>query len=151
MESTTNPKRASSNGRDRPSRHLRLLSLMLAALTAVGTVAVCTGTAAALPPGYRPNGCTLSPDRGVIPVYYDFKGACDRHDYCYDEMWFGGGEVGRSGCDSLFLTEMRAWCHSRYGAWWLSIQRAKCDGVAWTYYGAVRNFGRSYFNNPYKN
>lgn len=107
--------------------------------------------AAALPPGYQPNGCTWSPDRGWYPTYYDFKNVCNRHDYCYDEMWFGGGENGRARCDSLFLDEARGWCNNYYGAWWLSVERAKCNGVAWTYYGAVRQFGQPYFNNPYRN
>ncbi len=126
----------------------------LAVTGALAAMALAFGAApaAALPANYKPNGCTWSPDRGWYPTYYDFKNVCNRHDYCYDEMWFGGGESGRARCDSLFLDEARGWCNSYYRAWWWSAERAKCNGVAWTYYGVVRQSGKwGYFNNPYKN
>lgn len=108
-----------------------------------------------LPPGYAPNGCTLSPDRGVTPTapptYYDFKDKCNRHDYCYDELWYGGGENGRAKCDSNFRREMRGWCANQYRGRVLYFQRNECYKMAQIYYGAVRAFGKDYFDNPNKN
>ncbi len=84
-------------------------------------------------------------------MYYDFKNTCNRHDYCYDEMWFGSGEAGRQGCDSLFLNELRGWCNRYYSAWWNAAARTSSHGVAWSYYLVVRQVGSRYFNNPYRN
>ena len=135
----------------------RVIRLAVALLLTVGmsvtlaSLGASPASAATLPAGYAPNGCTLSPDRGWYPTYYDFKNSCNGHDYCYDQMWFGGGETGRAACDSWFLGSMTGWCNSYYSPWWAAVQRAQCNGVAWTYYTVVRNFGQSYFNNPYKN
>lgn len=127
-----------------------LLKLTLAAVLSVMalTVAVAPASAAALPPGYKPNGCTLSPDRGWAPTYYDFKSICNTHDYCYDETWYGANENGRAQCDSRFLNEMRGWCNNYYASWRKTAERVKCNGVAWAYYLAVRAAGRPFFNNP---
>ena len=40
---------------------------------------------------HRPgtNGCTLSPDSGYAPVYYNFHDACDAHDICYGTKPYG--------------------------------------------------------------
>ena len=127
------------------------LTILAVLIAMVGLLTVTIDSAEALPAGYAPNGCTLSPDRGWWPVYYDFKAQCNRHDYCYDEMWYGNSADGRRRCDETFLNEMRGWCNWYYGAWWLTVERGKCHGVAWTYYTAVRNLGGPYFNNPYKN
>jgi hypothetical protein len=128
-----------------------VFSLVTAAAAAFPIVGLTSSVEAALPPGYKPNGCTLSPDRGVVPVYYDFKNVCNRHDYCYDELWYGGGENGRARCDATFLSEMEAWCNNQYRGSLLTFPRSQCKGVAGVYYTAVRNLGRSYFNNPWKN
>lgn len=128
-----------------------VLALVVAFALTLAMLGVSASTASALPRGYQPNGCTLSPDRGWYPTYYDFKSSCNSHDYCYDEMWFGGGENGRAGCDNWFLNSMRGWCSGSYSSWWQAVDRTKCYGVAVAYYGAVRNLGRPYFNNPYLN
>lgn len=132
---------------------LRRTVFGLAAVAAAASpvVGLANTAEAALPPGYRPNGCTLSPDRGVVPVYYDFKNICNRHDYCYDEMWYGAGENGRAACDRTFLSEMEAWCNSFYRGVLLTFPRSQCKGVAAIYFTAVRNLGRPYFNNPARN
>lgn len=130
----------------------RGVAMLLCVLAVLGFGVVAGGQpASALPAGYAPNGCTLSPDRGWYPTYYDFKQQCNRHDYCYDEMWYGNSEAGRKACDDTFLREMVGWCSGYYRAWWLAVQRNQCAGVAGVYYVAVRNLGSSYFNNPYKN
>lgn len=137
----------------RSTTGLRRMMLTLVAALAVGAPFAIgvTAEAKSVPAGYKPNGCTLSPDRGVVPVYYDFKNQCNRHDYCYDELWYGAGENGRARCDQTFLSEMVGWCNSYYGAWYAAWHRGQCTNVAVVYYTAVRNLGRSYFDNPYKN
>lgn len=126
-------------------------------VTVLGIAALLLATPAvaakkkALPPGYAPNGCTWSPDRGVFPTYYNFKQACNRHDYCYDQLWYGGGETGRLRCDRYFRDEMRSWCSKEYRSIGRQKSRYKCYGVAEVYYRAVRRFGKSYFDNPAKN
>lgn len=128
-----------------------IIGLAIAAmLSMAGPVAEATAKVT-LPAGYHANGCTMSPDRGWFPIYYDFKNVCNRHDYCYDELWFGSGEKGRKRCDSQFLAEARGWCNKRYKSAVLAADRVACRGVAWVYYKAVRLFGKSYFNNPSKN
>ena len=133
----------------RPQRR-RVAALVVALLT-ISLSVVLAPSAAAVPAGYRPNGCTFSPDRGVVPVYYDFKEACNAHDYCYDDLWYGGGENGRAACDTYFVNRMSGWCNNYYRAWYLSVQRAQCGGVAQAYDRAVRLFGGPYFNNPHLN
>ena len=128
-----------------------ITSLVAGLLVAIGLSVVAAPSAAAVPAGYRPNGCTLSPDRGLVPVPYDFKSACNDHDYCYDDLWYGGGENGRYACDIFFVNRMSAWCNSYYGAWYLAWQRGQCGLTAQVYYAAVRQFGGPYFNNPNKN
>ena len=124
-----------------------MMLVSFGALAALSTPA----EAKALPPGWAPNGCTLSPDFGFVPTYYWFKGACNRHDYCYDELWYGGGESGRKACDDNFLREMNGWCNAQYPSLWQTFMRNQCKGVALVYYAAVRNLGQPYFDNPYKN
>jgi hypothetical protein len=134
------------------SKGRKIIAMAALISASLGVMVLTSGsTALALPVGYAPNGCTWSPDSSWVPVYYNFKSQCNRHDYCYDEMWFGGGENGRKGCDDLFLREMQGWCNNYYGAWWASGNRVICRGVASTYYNTVRLVGSSYFNNPYKN
>lgn len=91
------------------------------------------------------NGCSNSPDSSYFPVYYNFHGACDRHDYCYHYHYYGDGYYGRLGCDSEFLGNMRNSCYNRYPHWYQVGTRYTCYGVASTYYTAVRAFGGSHF------
>lgn len=135
------------------ARHSRrtlrsLLTAFVALMAVAGLMVVAAPAASAVPPGYRPNGCTLSPDRGWTPVYFDFKSACDAHDYCYDDMWYGPGENGRYACDIYFVNRMSAWCNNTYSAWYLAWERGKCGALAQVYFGAVRVAGKPYFNNP---
>lgn len=126
-----------------------ILTLAVSLALSVAVLGTSASSASALPPGYQPNGCTWSPDRGIYPVVYDFKAACDKHDYCYDEMWYGGGEKGRLACDKRFRELMREWCSGRYSGGARPL--LKCFGVAQVYYAVVRKAGKSYFNNPNKN
>lgn len=133
----------------------RLLPLVLAIVTSLGSAVVVGDTASAH--GAGANGCTLSPDSLSFPVYYNFHDQCDRHDWCYDQLWFGwgwynptnGGWTGRLACDNMFHNEMRGWCGRQYS--WNWAARYSCYGVAATYYTAVRNLGAPYFANPYLN
>lgn len=134
---------------------LRRVLLGLLAAAAVITPLAATPRPARppkqLPSWWRPNGCTLSPDSMVWPIYYDFKNICNRHDYCYDEMWYGGGEAGREKCDRTFLNEMNNWCTNQYGGVMNTGRKMSCQAVAATYYGAVRKFGKLFFNNLWLN
>ncbi len=124
-------------------------------------VLIFAGSVATAPPalahGAGSNGCTLSPDSSSIPVYYNFHNQCDRHDWCYDRLWYGlgwynpfnGGWTGRLACDNMFLREMAAWCGNYYPT--NVTRRVACVGVASAYYTAVRNFGGPFFNNPWLN
>ncbi|MFV0306673.1 MAG: phospholipase A2 [Desertimonas sp.] len=147
---TTTPDESGRSGSvRRPVRWWRLVAFgaMLIALTLGGMAATTDGTAEAH--GAGANGCTLSPDSLSWPVYYNFHHQCDRHDWCYDQLWFGGGYWGRLGCDNMFHREMRSWCAGQYR--WNLPARYACYGVAATYYTAVRKFGGPYFNNPWLN
>ena len=131
-------------------------SLLLASSFAVtANLAFSAATAEALPPGYSPNGCTTGP---VQPGYNEtFRCQCNRHDYCYDELWYGwgwynptnGGWTGRLACDNLFHSEMRAKCGTDYS--WSWPRRYACYTAAAAYYQAVRTFGAPFFANPYLN
>ena len=90
--------------------------------------------------GSYQNGCTLSPDSGYAPVYFNFHNACDWHDLCYHYHW-----RTRKGCDDGFHARMRTWCYNRYDAWWQVPARYDCYGVAATYYSAVRTFGWAFW------
>ena len=121
---------------------------VLAALLVIGATA-----SPAAAHGNGSNGCSLSPDSGRFPVAYDFHGACDRHDRCYDELWFGKGTydllnygwTGRLACDGVFLQEMRTSCRIGHGP---GLARKACEAIARTYFIAVRTFGASHFDNP---
>lgn len=96
--------------------------------------------------GANQNGCTLSPDSGVVSgVYFNFHNSCDWHDQCYAYKWYGNSSSGRLACDQGFRTRMRGWCSSAYSAWYLAYHRSVCNGVAETYYQAVRTFGGAFF------
>lgn len=131
-------------------------SLLLACSISIGASAVLSATPAeALPAGYSPNGCTTGP---IQPGYNEtFRGQCNRHDYCYDELWYGwgwynplnGGWTGRLSCDNLFHSEMRTKCANDFS--WSWSRRYACYGAALVYYQAVRSFGGPFFANPYLN
>jgi hypothetical protein len=123
----------------------RWLATAAAAITlGTGGAVVATGAvASAHEPGT--NGCTLSPDVGYVPVYYNFHRSCDRHDLCYMNKPYGDSEAGRKMCDDAFRAHMKGWCNGYYDAWWQAPARVACRGVADVYYTAVRTFGGPFF------
>lgn len=137
----------------RSSRYQRALAATLAAALAAFAVAmIATPAASAHGPGT--NGCTFVDDSGR---YFDFHAACDRHDLCYDQLWFGKfpyirgvGYIGRLACDELWRREMNASCRARYPNR-DDRRRGYCYAVAATYYAGVRAGGGPFFDNPYLN
>lgn len=88
--------------------------------------------------GINHDHCTSSPDK---PAGYDFRSACDMHDYGYGLI--GNTYVGyghyldrnrKSEVDDVFYTTLRDYTCSAY---WL---KSVCRGIAWTYRKAV-NYG----------
>ena len=118
-------------------------ALLTITLGTGGAVLATGDVASAHEPGT--NGCTLSPDVGYVPVYYDFHRSCDRHDLCYVTKRFGDSSAGRKACDDAFRAGMTRWCNGYYDAWWQSPLRVACRGVAGVYYHAVRAFGGPFF------
>ena len=122
-------------------RRVAMVAVAIGAVTGVGVVAPTV--AAAHGPGT--NGCSLSPDVGYVPVYYDFHDSCDTHDLCYGQKRFGNSSAGRKACDDQFRGNMKGWCNWYYSAWYTAPARSACRGVADTYYAAVRTFGGPFF------
>lgn len=73
--------------------------------------------------------CTSSPDQYL---WADFRGACARHDMCFDFGW-----QSRQGCNNTFRSNLRAECLATYPSWWQSPARSDCYGVADIYWAAV--------------
>ncbi|MBD1841189.1 hypothetical protein H6F78_19565 [Coleofasciculus sp. FACHB-64] len=84
------------------------------------------------------NGCSYVPDR-VLGVF-SFGQACNNHDICYSS----GSGISRKVCDDRFLQEMQQYCNNTYS--WYNPQRWPCRGLARTYYEAVKQFSKSYYN-----
>jgi hypothetical protein len=125
-------------------KRLLFTTLVAIGLGSGGAMLAVEGVASAHEPGT--NGCTLSPDVGYVPVYYNFHRSCDGHDLCYRDKPYGDTSAGRKACDDAFRADMRAWCNGRYGHWWQFPPRVTCRGVANVYYVAVRAFGGSFFS-----
>jgi hypothetical protein len=119
--------------------------LAAAAIAAGAGAGVLVPAEVASAHGSGTNGCTLAPDVGYVPVYYDFHAACDAHDLCYINKPHGDTSAGRKRCDDVFRADMKGWCNRYYEAWWESPARVACRGVADTYYAAVRTFGGAFF------
>ena len=64
----------------------------------------------------------------------NFHPACIAHDQCYSSA----STTDRRACDSTFLANMRYACDLAGKGW-------TCDGIAGTYYGAVRSVGWSFY------
>ncbi|MFC4119030.1 phospholipase [Nonomuraea zeae] len=78
--------------------------------------------------------CSSSPDR---PFGFDFRMPCTRHDFGYrNYKAVGRFPAGKEHVDSAFLADMRQVC-AGYGR----PARSTCEGLAWSYYQAVRRFG----------
>lgn len=117
---------------------------------AAGGLVAAGGPASAAPtpaPAHaEPDYCTLSPDVGYVPVYYDFGPSCARHDWCYEAKPYEGVSADpRKQCDDDFRTSMKAWCNGYYSRWWQAPARSACRGTADVYYNAVRAFGGVYY------
>jgi hypothetical protein len=122
---------------------LLLTTVIAIGLGTGGAVLAAEGAASAHEPGT--NGCTLAPDTGQLPVFYDFHRSCDHHDLCYRDKPYGDTSAGRKACDDAFRADMKAWCNGHYHSWWQVPARVACRGVANVYYVAVRAFGGPFF------
>jgi hypothetical protein len=78
--------------------------------------------------------CSSSPDQ---PLGFDFRMPCRRHDFGY-RNYKGVSQfpANKSRVDDAFYFDMRQVC-GRYSG----VSKSTCDGLAWTYYQAVRQFG----------
>ncbi|OZM74647.1 phospholipase [Amycolatopsis antarctica] len=76
--------------------------------------------------------CSWSPDQ---PLGFDFTGACHRHDFGYRNYKKQSRftDANRLRIDDNFHADMKTMCNGN----------TVCNGAAWTYYQAVRNFGAS--------
>ncbi|MGW0806647.1 phospholipase [Nonomuraea sp. NPDC002799] len=78
--------------------------------------------------------CSGSPDR---PLGFDFRTSCRRHDFGYrNYQAVGHFPAHKSHIDDAFLFDLREVC-----AGYAAVAKLRCDGLAWTYYQAVRRFG----------
>jgi phospholipase A2-like protein len=79
--------------------------------------------------------CSNSPDK---PLGFDFTGPCRRHDFNYRNFKATGifTSTNRLTIDNAFLADMRAVCKP-----YSFLVEASCNGIADTYYSAVRTFG----------
>jgi hypothetical protein len=78
--------------------------------------------------------CSNSPDQ---PLGFDFRLSCRRHDFGYRNYQSLNRFPSNKGrLDDAFYFDMRQVC-ARYSG----IPKRTCDGLAWTYYQAVRQFG----------
>ncbi|RKN12627.1 phospholipase [Streptomyces radicis] len=78
--------------------------------------------------------CSWSPDN---PFGFPFETACARHDFGYrNHKDLGIFEPNKARLDSAFYEDLLRVCDGYSGATGVA-----CDGTAWTYYQAVRNFG----------
>ncbi|MDG4825306.1 phospholipase [Asanoa sp. WMMD1127] len=79
--------------------------------------------------------CSTSPDN---PFGFTFELSCYRHDFGYrNYKAMGRFSANKSRLDSAFYEDLKRVC-ATYSSGWKPI----CDGLAWTYYQAVRTFGK---------
>ena len=78
--------------------------------------------------------CSDSPDN---PLGFDFRLSCARHDFGYrNYKAIGTFSANKSRLDDMFYFDLKAKC-----ATYSVIVRSSCNGLAWTYYQAVKAFG----------
>lgn len=78
--------------------------------------------------------CSSSPDN---PLGFPFASSCARHDWGYrNYKAMGRFTAHKSRLDDAFYQDLRRACDTLPG--W---QQPPCDGLAWTYYQAVKQFG----------
>lgn len=79
--------------------------------------------------------CSSSPDN---PLGFDFALSCHRHDFGYrNHKALGKFEPNKARLDSAFYEDLKRVCDT-YNV----FVRPACDGLAWTYYQAVKTFGK---------
>lgn len=78
--------------------------------------------------------CSSSPDN---PLGFPFKLSCARHDFGYrNYKAMGSFDANKARLDDAFYADLKRVCAGYSGA-----SKTACDGTAWTYYQAVKNFG----------
>ncbi|MEV5413403.1 phospholipase [Thermopolyspora sp. NPDC052614] len=78
--------------------------------------------------------CSSSPDQ---PLGFDFRMSCRRHDFGYrNYKAVDRFPANKPRIDDAFYFDMRQVCAAYSG-----LSKATCDGLAWVYYQAVRQFG----------
>jgi hypothetical protein len=78
--------------------------------------------------------CSDSPDQ---PLGFDFRLPCYRHDFGYrNYKAMGTFSANKTRLDDMFYFDLKAKC-----ATYSVLVRSTCNGLAWTYYQAVRAFG----------
>ncbi|MGP3970524.1 phospholipase [Streptomyces sp. 6N223] len=78
--------------------------------------------------------CSSSPDN---PFGFPFEVSCARHDFGYrNYKAMGAFDANKDRLDSAFYEDLKRVCDGYSGA-----TATACDGLAWTYYQAVRAFG----------
>ncbi|MEU7860094.1 phospholipase [Nonomuraea sp. NPDC049141] len=78
--------------------------------------------------------CSSSPDQ---PLGFDFRMPCRRHDFGYrNYKAVSQFPANKDRIDSAFYFDMKQVCAGYSG-----LSKSTCDGLAWTYYQAVKQFG----------
>jgi hypothetical protein len=78
--------------------------------------------------------CSSSPDQ---PLGFDFRMSCRRHDFGYrNYKAVSQFPSNKAHVDDAFYFDMRQVCAGYSG-----VTKSTCDGLAWTYYQAVKQFG----------
>lgn len=78
--------------------------------------------------------CSDSPDN---PLGFPFKTSCARHDFGYrNYKHMGTFDANKPRLDTMLYDDLKRVCATYSGA-----TKTACDGTAWTYYQAVKNFG----------
>ncbi|MEU6082354.1 phospholipase [Streptomyces sp. NPDC047108] len=79
--------------------------------------------------------CSSSPDN---PFGFPFQMSCARHDFGYrNYKAMGAFEANKDRIDSAFYEDLKRVCTRYSGA-----TKTACNSTAWTYYQAVKIFGR---------
>ncbi|MFF4319487.1 phospholipase [Streptomyces sp. NPDC001568] len=80
--------------------------------------------------------CSSSPDN---PLGFPFRMSCARHDFGYRNYKAAGAfSANKARLDDAFHADLKRVCAAYSGA-----GRTSCDSTAWTYYQAVKVFGKS--------
>ncbi|MFF3013124.1 phospholipase [Streptomyces sp. NPDC057939] len=80
--------------------------------------------------------CSSSPDN---PFGFPFQTSCARHDFGYRNYKAAGSfSANKARLDDAFHADLKRVCTAYTGA-----KRTSCDSTAWTYYQAVKVFGKS--------